>query len=102
MFESNGFLNLIVLGSDPWVVDIAVGIETGKGFETFVWAVVVDEPTMGIILALMLNHYRLNEDYTHRGLSGNMKIRAAVTKLFSHCRYLCLASEIPRKTAGIT
>lgn len=59
MFEGNRFLNLIVLGSDPWIVDIAVGVEPGKSLETFVWAVVVNEPAMRIKLVLVLNHCRL-------------------------------------------
>lgn len=46
VLETDRFLDLVIFGSNPWVVDIAVAVEFCEGLETFIWAVVVDEPTI--------------------------------------------------------
>jgi len=63
MFEGNGFLNLIILGSDPWVVDIAVGVESCESLEPFVWAVVVDEPTKTKMIGLQAESNQSNQGF---------------------------------------
>jgi hypothetical protein len=44
----NGLLDLLILGADPGIVDVAVGMQLGKGAEAFVGTAVVDEPTGGL------------------------------------------------------
>jgi hypothetical protein len=76
-------------------------VESGKSLETFVWTVVVDEPTIANKISSYLQPQKSIESSTHRGLSGNMKIRAAEMKLSVTGRYYFLRSNLPRNTAGI-
>jgi hypothetical protein len=47
MLYCDAVLDLVKLGSYPRVVFVAVGVESGEGFEAFVGVAVVDEPTWG-------------------------------------------------------
>jgi hypothetical protein len=45
VLEGDGFLDLVVFGSDPGIIDIAVAVESSECLETFIWAIVVYKPT---------------------------------------------------------
>jgi hypothetical protein len=51
VFVVDRVADLIVLGSDPGVFFVAMGMEFGEGFETLFGLAVVDEPS-GCLLAL--------------------------------------------------
>lgn len=45
VLKSDGFLNLLVLGANPGVVDISVGVKLGKRLEALLRLTMVDQPT---------------------------------------------------------
>lgn len=44
MLVGNAFLNLLDLRADPGIIDVAVGVEAGKGLECFILLTLVHEP----------------------------------------------------------
>ena len=48
MFVGNALLDLGVLGLNPGIIFITVGMQLGQSLETLFSAAVVDEPTRGL------------------------------------------------------
>lgn len=45
VLKGDGFLDLGELGLHPWILLVSISVELGKGLETLIRAVVVNEPT---------------------------------------------------------
>jgi hypothetical protein len=53
MLKCDALLNLIELGSDPWVIFVAIGVKSSKCPQTFVWSVVIDEPLKQLLVSVL-------------------------------------------------
>lgn len=48
MLDGDALLNLLKLGANPGVVDVALGVQAGESLETLVDVTLVDEPSGGL------------------------------------------------------
>jgi hypothetical protein len=50
MLKGNVFLDLIEFSLHPWISGVPIGVEAGKGSETFFGFAMIDEPSIRALL----------------------------------------------------
>ena len=43
VLKGNGFLNLFILGTNPWILGVPVGVEFGEGLKAFISSAMTDK-----------------------------------------------------------
>ena len=45
VLKGDGLLNLFILGTNPWILGVPVGVEFGEGLKAFVSSAMIDKPS---------------------------------------------------------